>query len=1439
MSQRLRLFCLLLLALLSLAGIPSSALRASRVAPADDVWPEKVRGIVEPALLRQWAQSPDTAGRYIVYFDPLTDLLPFSAADPRQQRAAIVNALRAHAQSSQAPLLALLRQGQRAGHVISFESLWIANAVAVQGRLDALPLLAALPGVRLIRQDRAHMLDVGTFRPKANAAGELLWNIQRVGADLAWSRLELDGHGTVVAVLDTGADWQHPALRASYRGYTDKGLVNHRGNWFCATSEGFLYPGDNVGHGTHVLGTIVGAEGIGIAPGARWIAVKVFDGQGLSYDSWLHAAFQWVLAPEGDATLAPDIVNCSWGSELTNDATFRPDLQALRAAGILPIFAAGNSGPATGSIQSPGGLPEALAVGASDQSDAVASFSARGPSLWGERKPELIAPGVDILSAVPGGGYALWDGTSMAAPHVAGAAALLRQANPTISPTQLEYVITSTATLRALTPDNAAGWGRLDVYQAALSVAQAGMLTGTVTQPPEQVPLGNASITCVPLSGGRQARTSSDARGRYELPLAPGLYQITVTHFGHETATAARVEIRAGETTRRDFALAPLPLGTIAGRVTAADGQPLAAKVALLTELGMTPVLTVMADAATGVYSLAVPEGVYDLRVTHSGYRVVRLERVSVRAQQMTARDATLTAAPTILLVDSGAWYYGSYIRYYQQALDDARYLYDTWTIRDARHDVPSGERLRAYDIVIWSAPHDSPGLVGAEKAIVEYLDSGGRLFLSGQDVAFWDGGGAIFTYAPYFTLYLKAAYVRDDGGRADIIGAPGELFAGLRWPLNGDDSAGNQAYPDVIAAAEPEHAHELATYADDGSAALRADTCLPYRVIYLAAGLEGLSDRAGRAELLARALEWLVAPRPATRLEITPSRQPALPLDGEIITHTVRLRNTGTLTDTYDLALTGAAWPTTLWDATFQRPISSAITIGPCVATTIGVRVELPVAPLPDTTDRVSLSVRSRREPSLTQEVALVSKWPAPVLLVDDDRWVNVESAYESALRAIGIPYDRWEVGWNVSDARGSPPLALLARYPLVVWFTGCDWSCPLTLQEEEKLAAYLDGGGRLFFSSQDYMFARGMTPFAQHYLGVLTYTEELTATLVYGAEESPIGANLGTYALDHPCDNWSDALTPAAGAQAVFYGQHHHPVALSWRGEGAPLPPRTIFMAFPFEALPASGARATMDEIVFWLSPLGDSAFAAERRVAQAGETVTYTLALRNTGITTTVALSNTLPPALTYLGGTLSGGAYDAAQRSIYWRSELAAGEAITLTYRARLASPLADGVTVDNPVHLRLGIGLELTRHMLLRANAPDLSLSVKRANVDAIRPWEPLTYTLTLRNDGVRTAHAQLVDELPGALRCIPGSSITTGGVLTATAERIAWQGNITVGEAVTITYRVSYTAPPGSIARGGEILGNEAVISDGLGETLRRRADVRVWSAVLLPRVGR
>jgi bacillopeptidase F len=167
------------------------------------------------------------------------------------------------------------------------------------------------------------------------------------------------------------------------------------------------------------------------------------------------------------------------------DLTFLPDVQALRAAGIFPVFSAGNEGElGDGTVGAPAGFPESLAVGATDFDDTVASFSSRGPSFWGEFKPEVCAPGVDIRSSIPGGGYeGGWSGTSMAAPHVAGLAALLLSANRTLTLDELETFMRFTADdFGEVGPDNACGWGRIDAYDAVRWVLGAGKLYGLVNR---------------------------------------------------------------------------------------------------------------------------------------------------------------------------------------------------------------------------------------------------------------------------------------------------------------------------------------------------------------------------------------------------------------------------------------------------------------------------------------------------------------------------------------------------------------------------------------------------------------------------------------------------------------------------------------------------------------------------------------------------------------------------------------------------------------------------------------------------------------------------------------------------------------------------------------------------------------------------------------------
>ena len=169
--------------------------------------------------------------------------------------------------------------------------------------------------------------------------------------------LNITGTGVVVANLDTGVDWQHPALQANYRGNNPKGLPNHHFSWFDATPDGAQYPYDGYGHGTHTMGTLAGSDGIGVAPGAQWIAARIFDSTGSAYDSWIHAGFQWILAPGGDATQAPDVLNNSWGNDDGSNVEFQPDVQLLNAAGIDTFFSNGNAGPEAYSVGSPASFP--------------------------------------------------------------------------------------------------------------------------------------------------------------------------------------------------------------------------------------------------------------------------------------------------------------------------------------------------------------------------------------------------------------------------------------------------------------------------------------------------------------------------------------------------------------------------------------------------------------------------------------------------------------------------------------------------------------------------------------------------------------------------------------------------------------------------------------------------------------------------------------------------------------------------------------------------------------------------------------------------------------------------------------------------------------------------------------------------------------------------
>lgn len=438
------------------------------------------------------------------------------------KRSAVVSELKATSLSSQHAVKALLEKEEAKGNVKEYESFFIVNGMAVTATKEIAQKIASMEGVEKVLPNETRQLFTSVQAPPKKEAKKetkepakqvqnIEWNIEKVGAPRVW-QMGIDGTGTVVASIDTGAQWNHPALKEKYRGYhpANPNTAEHALNWYDATSAGRAEPYDDIGHGTHVTGTMVGSEPnganqIGVAPGAKWIAVKAFTSSG-GTDRDLLRAGEWLIAPrDAQGNLhpeaAPDVINNSWGGGPGLDEWFREMVQNWRAADIFPEFSAGNTnfsnpgGP--GSVAAPSNYPESFATGATDINNKIANFSLRGPSPYNEIKPDISAPGVNIRSSVPGSGYeGGWNGTSMAGPHVSAVVALLKQVNASLTVDEIEQILINTATPLTDssypdTPNHAYGYGLVSAYDAVSSIINGlGKVKGQVakqgndTEPP-------------------------------------------------------------------------------------------------------------------------------------------------------------------------------------------------------------------------------------------------------------------------------------------------------------------------------------------------------------------------------------------------------------------------------------------------------------------------------------------------------------------------------------------------------------------------------------------------------------------------------------------------------------------------------------------------------------------------------------------------------------------------------------------------------------------------------------------------------------------------------------------------------------------------------------------------------------------------------------------
>ena len=417
----------------------------------------------------------------IIRLTDKADISLFSDRDKKSRRFQIIRALKNRAYQTQLPIRAFL-ESRKAKKI---RPLWITNALAVTVSPQVIHELVHFPGVDIIDLDYVIHAPPITVSPQAIPQ----WNLSRIKAPELWS-LGFDGTGIVVANMDTGVDYLHPDLTSRWRGGSNSWFnpyANPANSLMCSSPDqcttcelSSAAPCDVDGHGTATMGIMVGgtASGtnIGVAPGARWIAAKIFNDAGDAYVSVIHSGFQWLLDPDGNPSTddAPDIVNNSWGIPVPNLCyqEFYHDIQTLRAAGIAVVFSAGNDGPNASSSVSPANNLGSFSAGATDSLDNMASFSSRGPSACdGSIFPEIVAPGVDVVTSYLSFGgdpyYAYVSGTSFAAPHVAGAMALLLDAFPTFTVSDVESVLTLSALdLGATGPDINFGYGLLDVKKA-------------------------------------------------------------------------------------------------------------------------------------------------------------------------------------------------------------------------------------------------------------------------------------------------------------------------------------------------------------------------------------------------------------------------------------------------------------------------------------------------------------------------------------------------------------------------------------------------------------------------------------------------------------------------------------------------------------------------------------------------------------------------------------------------------------------------------------------------------------------------------------------------------------------------------------------------------------------------------------------------------------
>ena len=710
--------------------------------------PGTAAGKIAPTLQDRFRQQPSSD--FWITFETGADLGPAKKiADWTARGRFVYDALTAAAKES---LASVSTELDRAG--VKYTSYPIANAVLVKGGTEKLALdvasrvqvaeIHATPQVALVDPvDQETPRSARAATPKDDTVP---WGLEAIHAPQAWA-MGATGAGITVSNLDSGVQFDHPALMHQYRGTKPDGTVDHNYNWMATRGSCAGAPCDDNGHGTHTMGTMVGDDGtnhVGVAPDARWIATNGCCGDGV--ESLLRSGW-WLLAPTDvqgnnpDPSKRPHVINNSWGQTVEHafDDFFQAIDEAWTAAGIFSVWSSGNSTPyaACDTVSSPGSAESAYSVGAYSSDGTLASFSRKGEGEGGRIKPEISAPGDGVRSSYPNNSYTEMSGTSMAAPHVAGAVAALWSYDPTLIGRVDEtrrllgesaVDVDDTECGGTAEVNNKYGEGRLDLVRLLeLAPRKGGTLTGVVTA--GGAPVAAADVT---ISGPFSRSIGTDKDGRFTINLPVGNYRLSTKVFGYLTATAD-VTITLGQDTSVKLPLTAAAKHDISGRVVDDKKRPVPnADVSVID----TPLRAVRTDADGRFTITAVPEGTYELTVKPNACFSPKTVPLTVGAQNESSE------IPVGLVVDKGG---------YSCAVSEGEYLRGTDPVAFT-NGVWATAKL-PFPIALYNGSHDTldislRGVIAPDGGTGPGYGGAGVFPFSVESPVEFAPGGGVFTAA-------------------------------------------------------------------------------------------------------------------------------------------------------------------------------------------------------------------------------------------------------------------------------------------------------------------------------------------------------------------------------------------------------------------------------------------------------------------------------------------------------------------------------------------------------------------------------------------------------------------------------------------------------------------------------------------------------------------